>query len=62
MFDAFDVAGNTRNPVYVALAVIWISAVSFVVYRHRREGLPLMNGARHSRASQPARETSVTTY
>jgi uncharacterized membrane protein YfcA len=62
MFDAFDVAGDTRNPVYLALAVIWISAVSFVVYRHRREGLPLMNGARDSRASQPARETSLKTY
>lgn len=61
MFDAFDVSGNTRNPVYLALAVIWISAVSFVVYRHRREGLPLTNGARSSRASQPARETSLTT-
>jgi uncharacterized membrane protein YfcA len=46
MFEAFDVSGETRNPVYLALAIVWVAAVSFVVYRHRRDGLPLTNGHR----------------
>jgi uncharacterized membrane protein YfcA len=51
MFEAFDVSGGTRNPVYLALAAIWIAAVSFVVYKHRRDGLPLTNRARPAAAS-----------
>lgn len=41
MFDAFEVSGTTRNPVYLVLALVWIAAVSYVVHRHRRDGIPL---------------------
>ena len=51
MFDAFEVSGDTRNPVYLVLAIIWIAAVSLVVYKHRREGLPLMNSTRPAPAA-----------
>jgi uncharacterized protein len=52
MFDAFDVSGDTRNPVYLVLAIIWIAAVSLVVYKHRREGLPLTNRAHPAAAAE----------
>jgi uncharacterized protein len=51
MFDAFEVSGDTRNPVYLVLAIIWIAAVALVVYKHRREGLPLTNRARAAAAA-----------
>jgi uncharacterized membrane protein YfcA len=51
MFDAFEVSGKTRNPVYFVLAAIWIAAVSFVVYKHRRDGLPLTHRARPAAAA-----------
>jgi uncharacterized protein len=43
MADAFDARGQVRNPIYLVIVVVWIAAVCFVVYRHRREGLPLTN-------------------
>jgi hypothetical protein len=43
MADSFDARGEVRNPIYLAIVVIWIAAVWFVVYRHRREGVPLTN-------------------
>jgi uncharacterized membrane protein YfcA len=43
LFDAYDVAGATRNPVYLTLAVVWVFAVAFVVRRHRRDGRALLN-------------------
>jgi uncharacterized protein len=43
LFDAYDVAGATRNPVYLTLAAIWVFAVAFVVRRHRRDGRALLN-------------------
>jgi uncharacterized protein len=55
MADAFDASGQVRNPIYLAITAIWIAAVSFVVYRHRREGLPLTNS--RGRA-EPVTETA----
>jgi uncharacterized protein len=52
MFDAFDVSGDTRTPVYLVLILMWIAAVSYVVYKHRREGLPLTNRAHPAAASE----------
>jgi uncharacterized protein len=52
MFEAFEVSGDKRNPVYLVLAIIWIAAVSLVVYKHRREGLPLTNHTRPAAASE----------
>jgi uncharacterized membrane protein YfcA len=51
MFDAFEVSGETRNPVYLALAIVWIAAVSLVVYKHRRDGIPLTNHIRPATAA-----------
>jgi uncharacterized membrane protein YfcA len=42
MFDAFSVSGDIRRPVYLALAVVWVSAIALVVRRHRRNGEPLL--------------------
>jgi hypothetical protein len=53
MFDSFGVGGNVRNPVYLAIAAIWIAALAFVVHRHRQEGLPLTN---RRRPAEPATE------
>ena len=58
MFDAFDAAGATRNPVYLVLALIWVAAVSYVVYLHRRDGIPLTHGWRRDSAGEPAPESS----
>jgi uncharacterized protein len=58
IFDAFEVSGNVRGPVYVALALIWVAAVSFVVHRHRRDGIPLTNGLRREPVAHPAGESS----
>jgi uncharacterized membrane protein YfcA len=52
MFDAFDASGDTRTPIYLGLALVWIAAVSYVVYKHRREGLPLTNRAHPAAASE----------
>jgi uncharacterized membrane protein YfcA len=41
MFDAFSVSGDVRQPVYVALGIVWIAALAIVVRRHRRSGEPL---------------------
>ena len=58
MFDAFDVSGGTRNPVYVVLALGWIAAISYVVYLHKRDGIPLTNGFRRERVAEAAPESS----
>jgi uncharacterized membrane protein YfcA len=55
MADAFDASGQVRNPIYFAITAIWIAAVAFVVYGHRRDGLPLTN--RQAR-SEPATEAA----
>jgi uncharacterized protein len=52
MFEAFDVSGDARNPVYLVLALTWIAAVSYVVYKHRRDGLPLTNRPHPAAASE----------
>jgi len=46
LFDAFDVSGAIRRPVYLALLALWGLAVATVVRRHRRTGEPLLNRAR----------------
>jgi hypothetical protein len=58
IFDAFEVSGNARDPVYVVLALVWVAAVSFVVYKHRRDGIPLTHGWRRERSGEPATESS----
>jgi hypothetical protein len=44
-----------RNPIYFAITAIWIAAVAFIVYGHRRDGLALTN--RQAR-SEPATEAA----
>jgi uncharacterized protein len=59
MADAFDARGEVRNPVYIAIVVVWVAAVSFVVYLHKRDGLPLTNRLpRRDRSAEPATETA----
>jgi hypothetical protein len=43
MFDAYDVASDVRNLVYLALAGVWVAAVWIVVRRQRSAGEPLLN-------------------
>jgi uncharacterized membrane protein YfcA len=43
MFDAYDVSGDIRRPVYLALVAIWLVALAIVVRRLRRNGEPLLN-------------------
>lgn len=43
MFDAYDVGGDIRDPVYATLGTIWVLAFGFVVQRLRRDGQPLLN-------------------
>jgi uncharacterized protein len=53
MADAFDARGSVRTPIYLAIVLVWVAAVSFVVYRQRRDGLPLTN---RRTGSEPATE------
>jgi uncharacterized membrane protein YfcA len=43
MFDAYNVAGNVRDPAYATLGAIWVAALVIVVRRLRRDGLPLLD-------------------
>lgn len=43
LFDAYDVSGSVRNPVYLALAAIWALAAFVVVRRARKRGEPLLH-------------------
>jgi uncharacterized membrane protein YfcA len=58
IFDAFEVSGDVRNPVYFVLALIWIAAIGYVVYLHRRDGIPLTHLPRREHAGEPAPESS----
>jgi uncharacterized membrane protein YfcA len=43
LFSIFKVPGSIREPIYWLLAVVWVSAIAWVVWRHRRDGAPLWN-------------------
>ena len=43
LFDVYGAPAELRNPVYFALAAVWIAAVAVVVRRQRRRGEPLFN-------------------
>jgi uncharacterized membrane protein YfcA len=43
MFDAYAVSGDVRDPVYMAVAGVWLLALALVIRRHRRDGAPLLN-------------------
>jgi uncharacterized membrane protein YfcA len=45
LFSVFEAGVETRVPVYLALATIWMAAIAIVVRHHRRNGLPLLNSA-----------------
>ena len=42
LFAAYGVDSSIREPVYAALAAIWIAALALVVTRLRRDGQPLL--------------------
>ena len=52
IFEVYDVAGATRNLVYLVLTGVWIAAAAIVIRRARRRGEPLLD----RRAGQPALE------
>jgi uncharacterized protein len=54
MFDAYEVAGDIRDPVYATLAAIWLLALAVVIQRLRRDGQPLLNRERHRVATERA--------
>jgi uncharacterized membrane protein YfcA len=43
LFDALEVEGATRDPVYGAVLAAWLLALLVVVRRHRRNGIALTN-------------------
>ncbi len=56
-FDYAGTSGELRWPVYLALVAVWVTAITWVVRAHRREGLPILNGKRSKPelATEPAR-------
>ncbi len=54
LFDAYGVPGSVRNPVYLALATVWVAAFAIVVRRQRRLGEPLLNRTRRKLAPEGA--------
>jgi uncharacterized membrane protein YfcA len=42
MFAVYGVDSSVREPVYAALAAVWITALALVVLRLKREGQPLL--------------------
>ena len=43
MFDAYDVRGELRDPVYATLGLAWILALAFVLRRLYRDGTPILD-------------------
>jgi hypothetical protein len=39
LFDAYDVSGDQRLPVYSGIAAIWLVALAIVARKHRRESV-----------------------
>lgn len=52
LFDAYGVSGEIRRPAYLALAAIWLLAITVVVRRQRRLGEPLFNRERGRLATE----------
>ena len=44
IFQAAGLPGDLRDLLYAAIAAVWVSAVAYVVARHRRAGRSLVNG------------------
>jgi uncharacterized membrane protein YfcA len=42
MFAVYGVDSSVREPIYAALAVVWITALAIVVLRLKRQGQPLL--------------------
>ena len=53
LLDAAGVPGEGRVTVYAVLVAIWIAAIAFVIWSHRRHGVPLTS-PRWAGASEPA--------
>jgi uncharacterized membrane protein YfcA len=43
LFDVYGVPGDVRDVAYALLGAVWIVALVYVVRRHRRTGLPLLD-------------------
>jgi uncharacterized membrane protein YfcA len=49
LFEALQVDGAMREPVYAAGIAVWLLAIAVVVRRHRRDGIALTNSERRRR-------------
>jgi uncharacterized membrane protein YfcA len=54
LFEAFDISGSVRIPVYAAVAVAWVGAVAYVVRQHRHHGIPLTSSQWAGRTPEAA--------
>jgi uncharacterized membrane protein YfcA len=45
VFDAYDIGADVRWPAYVGITAAWTAGLVLVVWRHRRDGVPLLNAA-----------------
>jgi uncharacterized protein len=45
MFDAYDIGADVRWPAYLGITAAWTAGLALVVWRHRRDGVPLLNAA-----------------
>jgi uncharacterized membrane protein YfcA len=43
LFEALEIEGGVREPVYAAIMAVWLFAIGVVVRRHRRDGIALTN-------------------
>jgi uncharacterized protein len=54
LFDALEVEGGLREPVYAAVLAVWLLAIAVVVRRHRRDGIALTNREPVATEGKPA--------
>jgi uncharacterized protein len=45
MFDAYGIGADVRWATYLGITAVWTAGLAFVVRRHRRDGIPLLNTA-----------------
>jgi uncharacterized membrane protein YfcA len=52
LFSVYGVDSSVREPVYAALAAIWLTALTIVALRLRRDGQPLLDRGRRTLAAE----------
>jgi uncharacterized membrane protein YfcA len=44
LFSVAELGAEISRPAYALVVAVWVAAVAYVVVRHRRNGVPLVNG------------------